>query len=752
MGALTGPVRDGGFLLRVARGIQKIRSTLSLNSVDGWTIMQGNSPSEYERTGRNLRLLGFEKNPVVSACVRLIVDSIAVVKLEAVIPKKGGDIEVVPMDHPLQVLLDAPSIGWSGFRWRHTFAGHFVTYGNGFNALKRANGPNSLPASMRLIAPERIDYAYIDPTTEEISRYEWTNRLGVRQSTDWFDMIHLRDLQLTDGLFGFPRAAATLLDIATDGEASQYVRQVLMNDGSPRLIIGLKNVTDEKVAKATEERFQELSVQRGQRGRVRFMPNVDQVIQIGFNLRELEFPSLRQVTREDICAAFGVDPRLISVASAKGNEGGLSGQQYAEARRRLYQQTSIPIMEAMIAELNLSLAPEFGNVQIRFSPEALADVMEDQAETSTRVVTQLQAGVITREEARTQLGYEPKMNPKDTLVGTMARIEYPVALQFASSQPDPAVDPAVDPATGEPKPAADPNAMPAPAEPRALKTGPVVRSRVIKRGIVLTDDQKRGLWAAFDQRWTREETAYRRQALLLFGSERSDVRSIFAQATDAAKGRARRDGGDSFIDAALNAIRKNYEPGQRYHAAWMARYRALITQTFSTAGSDIAASAGVSFTLENPRFQSVINARTTKLANHVTQTTADQITAAAETGRSAGMSMSEIANLIDQTVFESQAPTRARTIAETEVGGAMNQAEFESATATGVIQSKAWLSQRDGDVRDSHQACDQQSWIPMEEAFSNGLMFPGDPTGPAEEVIKCRCAQLFSDEIASAAK
>lgn len=30
----------------------------------------------------------------------------------------------------------------------------------------------------------------------------------------------------------------------------------------------------------------------------------------------------------------------------------------------------------------------------------------------------------------------------------------------------------------------------------------------------------------------------------------------------------------------------------------------------------------------------------------------------------------------------------------------------------------------------------------LDEAFSNGLMFPGDPDGPAEEVCNCRCALL----------
>ena len=32
--------------------------------------------------------------------------------------------------------------------------------------------------------------------------------------------------------------------------------------------------------------------------------------------------------------------------------------------------------------------------------------------------------------------------------------------------------------------------------------------------------------------------------------------------------------------------------------------------------------------------------------------------------------------------------------------------------------------------------------VDVEEKFSNGLMYPGDPNGMAKEVVNCRCALL----------
>jgi hypothetical protein len=54
---------------------------------------------------------------------------------------------------------------------------------------------------------------------------------------------------------------------------------------------------------------------------------------------------------------------------------------------------------------------------------------------------------------------------------------------------------------------------------------------------------------------------------------------------------------------------------------------------------------------------------------------------------------------------------------------------------------KQWDATLDGATRESHVAVDGQI-RELDKAFSNGLMFPGDPSGAAAEVINCRCAYL----------
>src|ERR1043166_2728900 len=273
---------------------------------DGWSIVTGQSPQSYERVGRNIRIKGFEENPVVSACIRVTADLVGPVRLELYRENDKGE-KTLDSKNPGQKLLDTPRVAWSSHRLRQQTAAHIQSFGNAFWHLEGPYDRNGIrtgrPTSIRPIHPERILYVYLDADTLEPVRYDWADRVGRRHVSPWTDIVHFKDLTLDlDAVFGFPRGAAALLDTVTDGEASEFVRQVMNNNGAPGLLIAMKGITTEGQAKEADERWHENTVRRGKRGRPRFLPNVENVYEIGFNLRDLEFPDLRQISREDICA------------------------------------------------------------------------------------------------------------------------------------------------------------------------------------------------------------------------------------------------------------------------------------------------------------------------------------------------------------------------------------------------------------------------------------------------------------------
>jgi uncharacterized protein with gpF-like domain len=122
----------------------------------------------------------------------------------------------------------------------------------------------------------------------------------------------------------------------------------------------------------------------------------------------------------------------------------------------------------------------------------------------------------------------------------------------------------------------------------------------------------------------------------------------------------------------------------------------------------------------------------------------------------AGASLEQIAAKVDQVLDWTSSenwPNRARVIARTEVTRAMNAgvqgAGAEMARVTGRILSKTWHAHSDDRTRTDHRTVDGQK-VPFHQPFQVGawnLMFPGDPNGPADEVINCRCNMTIGNEV-----
>lgn len=96
------------------------------------------------------------------------------------------------------------------------------------------------------------------------------------------------------------------------------------------------------------------------------------------------------------------------------------------------------------------------------------------------------------------------------------------------------------------------------------------------------------------------------------------------------------------------------------------------------------------------------------------------------------------------------AENRAVTIARTEVVSASNAGSYSGVRALGSYgpDRKQWLATVDARTRPSHVDADGQV-VDMDGSFAVGaasLAFPGDPSGPADEVINCRCTILYVEE------
>lgn len=107
-----------------------------------------------------------------------------------------------------------------------------------------------------------------------------------------------------------------------------------------------------------------------------------------------------------------------------------------------------------------------------------------------------------------------------------------------------------------------------------------------------------------------------------------------------------------------------------------------------------------------------------------------------------GESMPKIAKRLENVVgMDKRAAIRN---ARTAVNGAENAGRMDSfyrAKEMGIGVKKQWLATPDGRTRDSHVEIDLEV-VELEENFSNGCEYPGDPGGDPAEVYGCRCAMI----------
>jgi uncharacterized protein with gpF-like domain len=89
------------------------------------------------------------------------------------------------------------------------------------------------------------------------------------------------------------------------------------------------------------------------------------------------------------------------------------------------------------------------------------------------------------------------------------------------------------------------------------------------------------------------------------------------------------------------------------------------------------------------------------------------------------------------------------SFARTEMHTAANVGSDAAARSTGLDMVKEWAATDDTRTRETHQNADGQR-VEMDERFAVGdamLAYPGDPSGPANEVINCRCVTLYHPRI-----
>lgn len=147
-------------------------------------------------------------------------------------------------------------------------------------------------------------------------------------------------------------------------------------------------------------------------------------------------------------------------------------------------------------------------------------------------------------------------------------------------------------------------------------------------------------------------------------------------------------------------------------------------------------------------FLNAVGNRLVRLADEVYALIVREI----ETGISQGDSIPNMAARVSTVLTATGSerwPNRAVVVARTETMAAVNSGAYAGAGRDAAERgddapAKVWLATEDLRTRPTHREADGQRTLLSEPFIVGGarLQYPGDPSGPAQEVIQCRCTFL----------
>jgi hypothetical protein len=116
----------------------------------------------------------------------------------------------------------------------------------------------------------------------------------------------------------------------------------------------------------------------------------------------MDFLNLKHMSATDIAMCFGVPSQLVGVPDAQ------TYANVAEARLALYEETIIPHLRKIQSDLNEWLVPMFGEgLEFSFDIDKIPALAERTKRIYENVTAAVREGIMTRNEAREQLGLTP---------------------------------------------------------------------------------------------------------------------------------------------------------------------------------------------------------------------------------------------------------------------------------------------------------------------------------------------------------
>lgn len=352
-------------------------------------------------------------NSAVFACLQLIATALCEPPLKPYRVKAGERIELD--DQPVSDLLARPN----PYMTLRTLLGYLSNCehvdGNAYwRKLRAGNDLTGNVVELWPISPTRIEPRTQSGSGDFISYYRYYIRPGQYEDIAPENIVHFRmGLDDRDHRLGMAPLKRLVREVSSDEQATRYADRLLAN----LAINGLSLEWDKDTAPIDKAQADEMKARiqaaygGDNVGAVSVLSPGAKLVSHGFSPEQMDLRVLHQVPEERIAAVLGVPAAVVGLGA------GLEHSIYNNVRQaeEHFTERKLGAMWADIADtLTLQLLPDFTSdrsIRLEFDTSDVRALSEDQDAMAKRLQILVAAGILDVDEARAEIGREPKQAP-----------------------------------------------------------------------------------------------------------------------------------------------------------------------------------------------------------------------------------------------------------------------------------------------------------------------------------------------------
>lgn len=289
---------------------------------------------------------GMQRVTWVARCIDVIAGNQA--RLPIILRKDNspdGQIlsdEIMGKSSLLEVLNTKSNIGENAFIFRYRISAQLLLGTRGV-FIEKVRGRDGGIIGLNLLPPQST--APIPDPKKFVSGYEVTLSHGKTTILKPEDVVWVRRPHPLDPYLSMTPMEAAGVAIEIENFAKLYNRNFLMNDGRPGGLLVVRGMLDEEDKEELRNRFRG-NLSRAGQTTVLAADDGAEYVDVGASPRDAAYIQMRQITKEEILASFGVPETVI------GNASGRTFSNASDEIRVFWTETMLPHLEPIARSLD----------------------------------------------------------------------------------------------------------------------------------------------------------------------------------------------------------------------------------------------------------------------------------------------------------------------------------------------------------------------------------------------------------------